>query len=266
MGLLDDLKNQSESLKAKEAQERQRKADLEKYYQDHIHPKMLQIYSFLTELGEHLNFIKADTTANYPILPKGISQSFKQKNYKVTIDSSKNVKNINFQFECHLFEPIKFEMDGGEIIQRYSDVLDSYRMKYRRNDFKNDEYELINANFKLEGPIVVNILLQGDVENSSIILMLNNFEKPGSVKHIFKDRHVTEEFLDGLGKYILRENPKFFSLDIDERDKEILRQRVAEDRKRRQEELEEAERLLQEEEEREKQANKSWTNLFKKKP
>jgi Skp family chaperone for outer membrane proteins len=63
----------------------------------------------------------------------------------------------------------------------------------------------------------------------------------------------------------LRENPDFLKLDIEEEHKEKIRQRVQEDLQRRQEELEEADRRLQDEE-KQQQGNKSWKNLFKKKP
>lgn len=263
MSLLDDLKNQSASIKTKEEQEKRRLAALEKYYQEKLHPKMLQVYSFLNELVEHLNFIQSATVAYYPILPKGELQSFQQKNYKVFIDSSKCVKNITFKFSCDLDSTIKFEMENDKNILRYSEVLDSYHMEYLRNDYKNDAYELISAIFKLKGPIPVSIIFQGDVEDSSIILMLSNFEKPGSVKHVVKERHITDKFLDGLGKYILRENKNFFSLDINEENKEKIRQNIQHDIKRRKQELEESERILQETEAREKE-KKSWKNLFKK--
>ena len=50
MGLLDDLKDQTESLKIKEEKERQRVAALEKYYLENIHPKMAEIYSCQPQL------------------------------------------------------------------------------------------------------------------------------------------------------------------------------------------------------------------------
>ena len=263
MGLLDDLKNQSDSLKVREEKERQRVAGLEKHYQENIHPKMTQIYSFLNKLAEHLNFIKSDTIALYPILPKGQLKPLKQKNYKINIDSSKCIKNINFFFSCHLDDVIKFDMEGSEVILRYSDVLDSYKLEYLRNDYKNKEYELISSTFKLKGPVKVNFVFQGNVEDSSIEMLIGNFEKPGVAKHKFTEHQITEEFLDELGKYILRENKSFLSLNIDDENKEKIRQKIQEDIKRRQQELEEAERLLKLEEEQEAE-KKSWKNLFKK--
>lgn len=263
MGILDDLKNQSEVQKANEEKEKQRQADLLKFYQENLHPKLLQLYTFLNELIEHLNYIKTETNVLYPVIPDGSMQEFQQSDYKVTIDSATEVKEINLRFFCSLKEPLVFELENSERIQRYADVLHSYRIEFDRTDNKNSNYELVSAKFKVIGPIPVNIVLQGDVASSSIHLLLSNFEKPGASKHTFKERHITEEFIDNLGKFILRQNPEFLKLDIADEHKDIIRQNIQEDLKQRQQELEEADKLL--ELEKEQQAEKkSWKNIFKK--
>ena len=263
MGILDDLKNQSDIQKAGEVTEAERQAKLLKFYQENLHPKMLQLYKFLNELTEHLNYIKTETITSYPIIPDGSMQEFKQGDYKVTIDSSKEVKEINLRFNCSLEEPLIFELENSERILRYTDLLHSYRIEFDRTDNKDSNYELISAKFKIIGPIPVNIILKGDVDNSSIHLLLNNFEKSGASKHTYKERHITEDFIDDFGKFILRENPMFLKLEIAADDKEKIRQNIQEDMQRRQKEIEEADRLLALEEAEEKE-KKSWKNFFKK--
>jgi len=263
MGILDDLKNQSEVQKAEENRETQRQFELLKFYQEKLHPKMLQLYSYLNELIEHLNYIKTETKVSYPINPDGSSQEFNQIDYKITVDSSNEVKEINLRFRCELAEPLVFELENSERIERYSDVLHSYRIEFDRTDTKDSDYQLISAKFKVIGSIPVNIILQGDIANSSINLLLNNFEKPGFSKHTFKERHITEKFIDDFAKYILRQNPEFLKLDIKADHKEKIRQNIQADLKQRQQEIEEAERLLKLEKEQEAE-KKSWKNLFKK--
>ncbi|MCW8988442.1 MAG: hypothetical protein OQK75_12320 [Gammaproteobacteria bacterium] len=263
MGILDDLKSQSEVQRAREEQEKQRQVDLLKYYQGNLHPKMLQLYTFLNELIEHLNYIKTDIKVLYPMSPDGSMQEFQQADYKVTIDSANEVKEINLRFYCSLKAPLVFEVENSERIQRYTDVLHSYRIGFDRTDNKNSNYELISAKFKVVGPIPVNVILQGDVATSSIHLILNNFEKAGASKHTFKERHITEEFIDNFGKYILRQNPEFLKLEIADEHKEIIRQNIQADLKQRQQELEEADKLF-ELEKAQQAEKKSWKNVFKK--
>lgn len=263
MGILDDLKNQSQLQKAKEQQEQQRQADLVQYYQDKIQPKMLQLYLFLNELVEHLNYLNKDTPVHYPVMPDGTMQAFNQSEYKVTIDSATEIKNINLRFFCNLEKPLCFDIENEERIERYTDVLNSYRIPFDRKDKKDNDFKLIKAAFEVTGPITTHIIFKGDVENSQVEMLLTNMEKPGTQKHIIKGRHITEAFVDGLGKYILRENPEFLKLDIDDEDKEKIRQRVQEEQLRREKELEEAERLQAEVSEKQNQG--SWKNIFKKK-
>lgn len=263
MGILDDLKNQSEILKADEAQETKRQADLLKFYQENLHPKMLQLYTFLNELVEHLNYIKKETKALYPVTPDGSMHGFKQADYKVTIDSANEVKEINLRFYCNLDESLIFELENSERIQRYTDVLHSYRIEFDQTDNKDSNYELISSKFKVVGPVPVNVILQGDIATSSIHLILNNFEKPGASKHTFKERHITEKFIDDFGRFILRQNPEFLKLEIEEEHKEKIRQNIQEDLIQRQEEINETDRMLAAEEAEEKE-KKSWKNIFKK--
>ena len=263
MGILDDLKNQSDIQKSGEASEAQRQAELLKYYQENLHPKMLQIYAFLNEFIEHLNYIKTETDVNYPVKSDGSMQLFKQSDYKVTIDSATEIKEINLRFYCKLEEPVVIELENSERIQRFADVLHSYRIDFDRTDNKDSNYELISAKFKVNGPVPVNVILHGDIETSSIHLLLNNFEKPGASKHTYKERHITDEFIDGLGKFILRQNPLFLKLDIEDGHKEQIRQNIQADLKQRQHEMEEADRLLKLEEEKNNE-KKSWKNIFKK--
>jgi len=263
MGILDDLKRQSSAQKADEEKEKLRQADLLKFYQHNLHPKMLQLYTFLNELTEHLNYIKTETNVFYPLKPDGSMQEFKQSDYKVTIDSANEVKEINLRFSCRLDEPLIFELENSERILRYTDLLHSYRIDFERTDNKDSNYDLMSAKFKITGQIPVNVILQGDIATSSIHIILNNFEKPGLSKHTYKERHITEKFIDDFGKFILRQNQQFLKLDIADGHKEQIRQNIQADLQQRQQEIAAADQLLKLEKEKEAE-KKSWKNIFRK--
>ena len=86
MGLLDDLKNQAETLRAKEQQGEAGSGDKSQFYDKEIHPRMKEIYGFLKEMTENLNFIKPETIVQYPIYPGGEKQAFRQGKYKKVSD------------------------------------------------------------------------------------------------------------------------------------------------------------------------------------
>jgi len=262
MGILDELKNQSGIQEAVDKEELLNQTDLQKYYQENIQPKMLQLYSFFTEFTEQLNLM-TPTLVSYPVKPDGGMLEFEQSGYKVTADNVQEPKNINFSFVCSLKAPSVFKIENIERIERYSDLLTAFRIKFERTDEKNRDYELLGASFKVIGLMPVNVILQVNLETFSIDLVLNNFEMPGKHKYVYKDSQITSKFIDDLGRYIIRQNPDFMKLDIDDEDKEKIRQNIQAEIQRRQQELEEAERLLKLEEDQEAE-KKSWKNIFKK--
>ncbi len=263
MGLLDDLRNQKQGREAREAREKERQARLLEKYRNEIHPRMLQAYRFLNELADHLNYLKPETLAHYPLLPNGREQAFRQENYKVTIDNADDIRQIHLRCECRLPGKVAYEIEGKERILSQTELLDRYKFKYYRKDRKDDDYELLESRFILEGPIHVSVMLEGDVENTAINLFLRNLPQPGTVRHVLKARHITDEFLDKLGKFLLRESDKLLELDISEEEKRIIRERLEREKQQRIQELREAERRAEEEARREAR-EKSYTEQLRK--
>lgn len=54
--------------------------------------------------------------------------------------------------------------------------MHSYNIDFDRTDNKDSNHELISAKIKVNGPVPINVILQGDVDTSSIHLILKNFE------------------------------------------------------------------------------------------
>jgi hypothetical protein len=100
----------------------------------------------------------------------------------------------------------------------------------------------------------VNISIQfiGNQDSSYIQLLLGNFEGPGVIKRNIEAKNINKDFLDKLGRYVLREDNKLFALDISERDKQAIREMVEKERAKRELEIAEMDRLAEEEKEKEK--------------
>jgi len=109
----------------------------------------------------------------------------------------------------------------------------------------------------------INVSFIGDIETSSVNLLMSNFEQPGTIRHVLKARHLDRDFLDKLGAYLLRKDDNFLNLDISDDHKQTIRQMLEEEQRRREEEIAEMERLRYEEEAREK-AGRGFRGLFNK--
>ena len=251
MGLLDDLKNQAENLQAQEQGEGGAGHKAE-YYAKEIHPRMVEIYGFLKEMAKNLNIIKPETIVEYPILPGGQKQSFRQGEYKVDVDNHQQIKEIKFTFKAELEKPITLKVKGEDNVKKQAELLASYKILCQRKDFKDNNYKHTHSDFIISGPVNITIQFVGDVETSSVQLFLGNFETPGIAKRILDLKNLNQEFLDKFGRYILREDNKLFSLDISEKDKQAIREMVEKERLKREQEIAEMERLAEEEAEKQK--------------
>jgi len=256
MGLLDDLKNQANDQRAREAREKERWEQLERTYQDEIHPRMAEVYQYLNELVKHLNYLQPETRAHYPLLPQGNLCTLFQSDYKITIDSTRQTRNITLTCKAELAEPECFSLEGKKKVLRQREILDSFKLRHDRKEYKDNNYELLGADFKLEGPMNISIYFVGDVETSSVNLFMSNFEQPGVVKHVLKARHLNREFLDKLGSYLLRKDDQFLNLDISDDHKQTIRQMLEQEQLRREQEIAEMEQKSREEQDADRSARR----------
>jgi hypothetical protein len=259
MGLLDDLKNQADSLRAREQQDEGGSGGKTQFYEKEIHPRMKEIYDFLNEMVENLNFIKPETIVQYSIYPGGEKQSFRQGKYKLIIDSPQQIKDIKLTCKAELDKPVKLRVKGEDNVKKLFEILASYKIKAKRKDFNDKSYKLTHSDIVIEGPLNISIQFIGSDDSSYIQLLLANFEGPGVIKRNIEANNINQEFLDKLGRYILREDTKLFALDISEQDKQAIREMVEKERAKREQEIAEMERRAEEEE---KQRNSSGLRKF----
>lgn len=263
MGLLDDLKNQAENLQAKEQAGEGGSGQKTDFYNNQIHPRMVEIFGFLKELTKNLNIIKPETIIEYPILPGGQKQTFRQGEYKVEVDNHQQIKEVKLSFKAELEKPITLRVKGEDNVKKQTELLASYKILTHRKDFKDNNYKHTHSDFIIEGPVNITVQFVGDVEASSLQLYLSNFETPGVVKRNLDIKNINQEFLDKFGRYILREDNKLFSLDISEKDKQAIREMVEKERAKREQEIAEMERQAREEEEKQK-SNRGLRKFFNK--
>ena len=254
MGLLDDLRNQADSKREVEEADALRQAGLEAYYVESMQPRMVKAYQFFTEFVNHLNYIKQETFADYPLLPKGEPLRLQQQDYTVVIDSSKALKKINFSMLCVLDTPREFELFGKEVVLSHAERIERYSFKHERKNRKNANMGLESAKFILEGPLPLSVQVFADVASSKIKLDLRNFNEPGFTKYTLTAEQFDDAFLDRLGTFILRqENVLFGGEEISEDAKKVLRDKIIVEKRIREEEMREAEERIKAEEEALKQ-------------
>lgn len=249
MGLLDDLKQQSESKKVQENQENLRKEQAEEFYKTKVQPILTNIYQHYSELTKHLNYVKPDTRATYAINISGEQAEFQQGDYKVQVDSTTDTNYITIRCVCSRSKDVEFVVDDPAAVNKNKHFLNEHGLSYQVYPRNNGEP---GARFALQAEFTPEIHFQGNRDKGTITLAIVNFESLGRRTRLLQISDVTDEFLDGLDRFIIRENKEFFKLKMDDKAKEEIRARVQAEQVKRMEELKEAERRAQMEEMREK--------------
>lgn len=248
MGVLDDLRTQAQDRREQEETDAALVAQREQVYRDEIEPRMTQAYQFFMELVEHLNYVKLETPVNYPLLPDGAPATLNQSDYTVVIDSSKALQRIDINCQCSLEKPLEFEIFGRDAVLRHADRLDRFYIKYERRDYKDANYELIGAKFKIEGPLPLKIVINADVMNSVILIGARNFTGAGVNRYTVQPSEFDEAFMDRIGQFMLRKIDKLFTLEMGDAAKEAIRERLKLEAEQREQEMREAEERLKAEE------------------
>lgn len=241
MSLLDELKAKADERRSDAELEAARLADQTAYYQSQLLPCMLQAYTFLQELTAHLKIVDDRCDVAYPLLPEDATITLQQGDYSVAIDSRQEPTQLELRCKAHLPEPVTFDVKGPAEVQRHKQLMDRYGLKYERTERKDDRFDIDSATFKLIGPIPVRVVIVADSENRCLGLHFRNVEQAGvKTVNITPDKF-NDEFLDRLGRYILRQQANLFSTELSDEARQKLQEKLAKQR----EEDERARRVME---------------------
>lgn len=206
MGILDDLKQQADSLRAKEAEEASRKAEQEAHYHGVLKPVMLRVLSYLDEVIKHINYVQPEARIAFPLKPdRTTALELTQSTYKLVIDSSGSPRQLDVRVAAHLDSQPTFELRDYTSIQGYTEYLNRYNFKHHRRDQLNANHRVQGASFTLEGPLILAARIQVDADCQRIEILLKNFMGPGVKRFCYKPDDITEGLLDRLGRLLLHE-------------------------------------------------------------
>ena len=226
MGLLDDLRKQSQDQQAKEQDEKASEAARQQFYNENMLPRLREAYQYFSELAQHLNYLQSHTLAEYPLMPDGAPVCLKQTNYRVLVDSNETMRQIDVKIDAELERPVEYEVHGKEAILRHADRLDRYFIRYQRQDAKDERLEPIKSNFAIEGPLPLGLTLYADIEQGRFRLSLRNFYEPGRALYNLNPDQLDESMLDRMGRYVLRESTKLMELEISQDARETIRRKL----------------------------------------
>jgi hypothetical protein len=204
MGVLDDLKKQAESTKARQQAEEERREALESFCRTDILSKLSDLYTYLFELSEYLNYVKPEIALTYELEGCVSLDVLRQCAYEINVDSRQNMKKIDFDFPCEGDgEPVAFKVEGKKRAEETIQFLRNTGLTFRHKQRRGGQEALVTAQFVVERKVPVRFGFTANLEQGAIDLTIKNFEALRLLKLQVKPDAITEDYLEKLAKYIL---------------------------------------------------------------
>jgi hypothetical protein len=231
MSLLDDLKKEAESVKAKQQETLNAERQAQEEVLKDIRPRMRTVYHFFKEMAENLSVVEPDIRHTYDIAGAGKFSGLRQTGYRVSTPDNRVLKQLTFHFNCISEGGTKFQVRGKEAAERQRQSMWEHNLKFTSKALADG-----SAVFFLEPYVPVTITFEADAEQVSIRLRIRNLERLGLTTLSFSPEQVTEDMLEELGKAILRKPNRFNDMSgnrVSDEVRKQLQQQIAHDKYKR---------------------------------
>ena len=251
MGYLDELKQQSESLRNEQDGQRDRELEESRILQD-LQPALQTILRYLEDLVKVLNVVKPKVSMSYDVKGYGTLGDLYQRDYSVDVDNREHIQKITLCFECagtKLDEKI-FTVEGRDTFLRQRDYMSKNNLQY------NEKLSVDgHGTFYLEPRIYARFLFSPDLNQGKIKLQMHNFLVLGQTDRWIDPNNVTQDTLDSdLGGLILRKTTDIDQLSTARMTEAMRKQIQASLKKREQEAQKQLEERIAEEQKAQEEA------------
>lgn len=263
MSLLDDLKAEAEKLHNQQSSEEGRKAKQEANYIEEINPKLQMIAAYLGELSEQLNILKPETNPTYAVPGYQLVKGFVQQDYSVNADSMEKIKQLRFRFNAELPHDIEFSVTPKTKADETRHFLEHQSFTFSEWPVRDMHQRLIGLTFLVKLKVEILFLFQADIENGEIQLTIVNFEGFTVSTKNYRPQSIHDDWLEGLGHYILRKKNALHTLEISDEMKEQLRAKLKQAEQGRENEMKEMDQIVAQEAAEQEQGENRFVKIFK---
>jgi hypothetical protein len=207
--ILEEYKKQAE----------QRRQDMEQSGQDESGMYVLRcmkvvsdlqsIQKYLHELAEQLNFVEPDIETSFQLDNLGELTGLKQSDYHLITESASNREMVCFSFSLNNDTQLELDVPNTIETKEELEALTAHGL-------------LVNYTSKtplkvsIQGHIPVSIEFKSDFEESNIQVSISNFSRIATEHYTLNVDNISEEFLNDLGNYILRNNTNFMDALVED--------------------------------------------------
>ena len=214
MGLLDDLKQQADSVR--------QKAELSQgeISQNLLiaHDKLKDALHYWNELFNSLNVIKPTISRVYyleggAVRMEGMLQSeYNVNGRRQSLDHKDYFEAIVLRFRCASDQKLVIEKQTDPLVQRMREHLWSNNLKFEVKEVRNDRGYVERGIFTINCEVAVTVTIVADLEHGRMQVATKNLEKFGEYTNTYDFDEFGKEVLEEIGKVIIAKPNNFRSM------------------------------------------------------
>ena len=205
MGLLDDLKQQADSLREKQ---HVTQAELNQNLLL-AHTKLRDALRYWRDMFDSLNIIKP-VVPRYYYLEGGVTRledllqcDYNVNSHLLTVDHHDYIEAIELRFRCAAEGSLTLEKQSAPLVQRLREHLWANNLKFEVKEVRNEREYVERGIFTVKREVAVMINIAGDLENARIRIVARNLEKFGEYVYLFDFDEFGTAVMEELGKVII---------------------------------------------------------------
>jgi hypothetical protein len=202
MGLLEELKQQAESLKQNSGGA-SRLRNLQT-----MQPALQEARRYLSDLANALNITKPAVNRSYYVDMSNRLETLAQCDYAVrekqrTLDNKDYLEEVSFRFRCVGTRNLTVEKTSAEGVNRLQEYLRTYNMRFECRELKSERGLLERGMFTIFADVSATATLTGDWDTGKIKLTLKNIERAGETVYQYDSAEINPTLLDEFAKVLL---------------------------------------------------------------
>ena len=209
MGLLDDLKQQADSVlvqKQTSAEERTRRLEAS-------HERMKAALQYWVDFFKALNIVKPEIVRHYHVegstrLANLVQTDYNVNSRRLTVEHHDYIDSIEMRFRCVSDESITVEKDSDILVNRLREHLWTHGLKFEVREIRKEGAYVERGIFTIAGEVVVRLTIAADPHESRITLTVRNLERLGEYSYVYDFDEFGPALQEEIGKAILAQPHK----------------------------------------------------------
>ena len=204
MGLLDDLKQQADSVLVKQQSS---EADRSKKLQA-SHARMKGALQYWVDFVKALNVVKPDIRRNYYVegstqLRNLVQGEYNVNSRRITVEHTDYIDSLELRFRCVADEPVTIEKESAVLVTRLKEHLWQHGLQFDLREIRKEGSYVERGIFTIAAEVIVRLTIAADVDASQVTLTLRNLERLGEYHYVYDADEFGQEVLEEIGKAML---------------------------------------------------------------